>query len=95
MRLPPHTPRQLLEELARQPSLRRRLARGWIFVGSLMVACISAMAVAHYAYGVQVQDRNTGQLSTPENTLMMFLLIGGGGAPFVLMGTLLYRGNPD
>jgi uncharacterized BrkB/YihY/UPF0761 family membrane protein len=95
MRLPPHTPQQLLEELARQPNVRRRIARGWILVGSLVVIFISAMAVAHYAYGMQVHDRNTGQLSTPENTLMTFLLIGGAGALFLLLGILLYRWNPD
>ena len=95
MRLPPHTPQQLLDELAKQPSLRRRIARGWILIGSLMVVFISVMAVAHYVYGMPVHNENTGQLSAPGNTLMIFLLIGGGGAFFVLMGTLLYRWNPD
>lgn len=95
MRLPPHTPQKLRDELAKQPNLRRRIARGWIVVGSLVLAFISAMAVAHYGYGTPVHDRNTGELSTPGNTLATLLLIGGGGALFLIMGILLYRWNPD
>jgi len=95
MRLPPHTPKQLRDELAKQPSLRRRIARGWILVGSLVVAFIVTMAVAHYGYGMPLHDRNTGELSTPANTLMTFVLIGAGGALFVVMGILLYRWNSD
>jgi hypothetical protein len=95
MGLPSHTLKQLRDELARQPSLRRRIARAWIGVGCLVAALITAMAVAHYVYGMPVHDENTGQLSTPANTLMLFLLIGGGGAVFVVMGILLHRWDPD
>ncbi len=95
MRFPPLTPRQLREELAKQPSLRRRIARGWILIGSLMVLFVSAMAVAHYVYAMPIQDRDTGQLSTPADTLTMFALLGGGGMLFVVMGVLLNRWTPD
>ena len=60
-----------------------------------MVLFIGAMTIAHYAYGMPIEDRNTGQLSTPANTLMIFLMIGGGGALFLVLGILLYRWNPD
>lgn len=66
-----------------------------MLVGSLVVVFISALAIAHYAYGMPIQDRDTGQLSTPANTLMTFLMIGGGGALFLFLGILLYRWNPD
>jgi hypothetical protein len=95
MRLPPHTRQQLKEELAKQPDLRRRIARGWMLGGSLLIVFISGMAIAHYAYGVPIQDRNTGQISTPANTLMTFLIIGGGGALFLALGILLYRWEPN
>lgn len=42
-----------------------------------------------------MHDRNTGALSTPGNTLAMLLLIGGGGALFLVMGIVLYRWPPD
>ena len=63
-------------------------------MGGLVVVFISAMAVAHYVYGMPVHDRNTGELSTSANTLLTFVLIGGGGAFFVLMGVLLHRWKP-
>ena len=66
-----------------------------MLVGSLMVLFIGAMAIAHYAYGMPIEDRDTGQLSSPANTLTTFLMIGGGGALFLVMGILLYRWNPD
>ena len=94
MHLPPHTPQQLLDGLAKQPSLRLRIARGWIIIGALMVVFISAMAVAHYVYGMPVHDRNTGESSTPANTLSIFMLLGGGGAFFLVMGILLHRWKP-
>ena len=95
MPLPPHTPQQMREALAKDPSLRRRIARGWMLVGCLSMVFIGAMAIAHYAYGMPIEDRDTGRLSTPANTLMMFLMIGGGGALFLVLGMLLYRWNPD
>jgi hypothetical protein len=60
-----------------------------------VVVFIIAIAVAHYVYGMPMHDRNTGELSTPANTLMMLLLIGSGGALFVGMGIVLYRWGPD
>lgn len=95
MDLPPHTPRQLFKALASKPDVRAHIARGWILVGTLVLLFTCAMAIAHYAYGMPIRDRDTGQLSAPANSLMMFLLIGGGGAFFVVMGVLLYRWNPD
>lgn len=94
MHLPPHTPQQLLDGLAKQPSLRLRIARGWIIIGTLMVVFVSAMAVAHYVYGMPVHDGNTGESSTPANTLSIFMLLGGGGAFFLVMGILLNRWKP-
>ena len=64
-------------------------------MGSLLVVFISAMAIAHYGYEMPVHDENTGELSTPENTLLTLLVIGGGGALFAVLGILLYRWNPD
>lgn len=95
MRLPPHTPRQVLKALADQPDVRLRIARGWILIGSLGLAFIGAMAIAHYAFEMPVHDRNTGQLSTPGNTLSTMLIIGGGMALFLVLGIMLHRWKPD
>lgn len=94
MRVPPHTPQHLRDGLARQPGLRRRIALGWITIGGLGVVFVSAMAVAHYVYGVPVHDRNTGELSTAAITLMMVLLLEAGGLFFFVMGIVLLRWKP-
>jgi hypothetical protein len=56
---------------------------------------MGAMAIAHYGFGVPVHDRNTGQLSTPADTLSSMLIIGGGMALFLVLGVLLHRWRPD
>jgi hypothetical protein len=66
-----------------------------MLLGSLLVVFISAMAIAHYAYGMPIEDRDTGQLSMPANTLTTLVMIGGGGALFLVLGILLYRRNAD
>lgn len=92
--MPPYTHQHLRDGPAAQPSMRRRIALGWIIIGGLGVVFVSAFAVAHYVYGVPVHDRNTGELSTAANTLMMCLLLGGGGLLFFVMGILLLRWKP-
>lgn len=62
-----------------------------MLLGSLLVLFIAAMAAAHYIFGAPIQDRNTGTLSTPENTLTTFLFIGGVGAFFAVAGFVLKR----
>jgi hypothetical protein len=68
----------------------RRVARGWIIVGSLVVLFIGAISIAHFFYGVPIHNRNTGQPSTPEETRAVLLFISSGGAFFVAMGAVLY-----
>lgn len=94
MKLPPHTARQVLRELGKKPDVRKKIARGWIIVGGLVVLFMSAMAVAHYAYGMPIQNRNTGANSTPVEALTGFLFIGGCGLLFLVMGILLHRWKP-
>ena len=95
MSLPPLTPKQMRAGLAERPSLRKRIARGWIVVGSLAAAFAGAMAVAHYVYGEPIHDRATGDLASPASTLLTLALIGGGGALFAVLGALLHRWKVD
>jgi cytochrome bd-type quinol oxidase subunit 2 len=90
MKLPPHTPEQVLRELGARPNIRKRIARSWMIVGGLLALFMGAMAVAHYAYGMPIQNKNTGADSTPGEALTMFLMIGGGGLLFLVMGILLH-----
>jgi len=63
-------------------------------MGGLLVVFVSTLPVGHYVYGMLVHDRNTGEFPTPANTLLTFVLIGDGGAFFLLMGVLLHRWKP-
>ena len=58
--MPPVTPRGVLRELAKQPSTGLRIARGWIIIGSLVAMFACMTAVVHFAYGVPIQNENTG-----------------------------------
>ena len=94
MKLPPHTPRQVLEALARKPDVRAYLARGWIVLGSAILFFVCAMAVSHYMFGMPIHDGKTGQYLSPTKVLAGFLLLGGGAAFFLFMGILLHRWKP-
>lgn len=95
MRPPPLTVRDLLRVLAEQPGLRRRLARTWLFAGSLLAIGAGVTAVAHYRYGAPIYDRASGQPAAPTEILAIILLIGAVGAFFVLLGGLLAKWDPD
>ena len=66
-----------------------------MLLGSLVVIFVSVMTIAHYSYGVPIQDGNTGEPLTSANTLMTLLMLGGGGLLFLILGALLSRWNPD
>jgi hypothetical protein len=91
VKLPPHTPAGVLRELSKKPDVRSRIACGWIIVGFLMMLFVGAMAVAHYVYGVPIQNNDTGKPETPAETFGGALFLGGGGMLFFTMGLLLRR----
>ena len=67
----------------------RRIARGWMSLGSLLVVFVGAVAVAHYEFGMSVVDTSTGLPNTPEEIRSGLLLIGGGGAFLAVLGAIL------
>ena len=66
-----------------------------MILGSLLVIFIGAMAVGHYVYEMPVHNNNTGETATPAEVLSVLLMIGGGGALFILLGFLLHRWDPN
>ena len=91
MQMPPVTPSGVLRKLSEQPSFGLRIARGWILVGALVAVFGSAMTVAHFVYGVPVQDKNTGMPATDGEVLAITSMLGGGGVLFVVLGVALRR----
>ncbi|WP_212611940.1 hypothetical protein [Sphingomonas baiyangensis] len=91
MKMPPVTPQGVLRELGKQPSLARRIARGWMAVGSLLALLAIAMAVAHFAYGVPIQNKDTGTAATDVEIASVVALFVGGGLLFVALGYALRR----
>jgi hypothetical protein len=94
MDLAPDTMGQVRQVMADRPKLRFYLAGWWILVGGLSLAAIGAVAVAHYAYDMPIYDTGTGALSTPANTLRMFLVLGAASALFLIIGILFRRWKP-
>jgi hypothetical protein len=91
MELPPVTPQGILRELARQPRFGMRVARGWIFVGSIVAVFACAMAIAHFGYEVPVQNNDTGRPATAGQVMAVTSLLAGGGGLFIAMGVALRR----
>lgn len=91
MKVPPVTPQGVFRELGKQPSLARRIARGWMSVGSLLAVFAIAMAVAHFAYGVPIQNNDTGKPATNGEIASVVALFVGIGSLFVVLGYALRR----
>jgi hypothetical protein len=89
MQMPPVTLTGVLRMLSEQPTLGLRIARGWILVGALVAVLGSAMAVAHFVYGVPVQDKNTGMPATDGEVLAITSMLAGRGALFGVLGVAL------
>jgi hypothetical protein len=53
------------------------------------------MAIAHFAYGVPIQNNDTGKPATLAEVVAGMCVIGGGGLFFVIMGVLLHRWQPN
>jgi hypothetical protein len=72
----------------------RRLGGGWLLVGVLGVALVSAMLLAHFGFGMPVFWGRTGQrLATETETLSISLVIGGGALFFAFAGGVLYASS--
>lgn len=91
MGMPPTTPRGVFRELANQPSTGLRIARWWIVIGTIVAVFGCAMAVAHFAYGVPVQNQNTGVPATAGDIITVTSLLGVGGLLSVCAGIALRR----
>lgn len=91
MKMPPVTPKGVFRELSNQPSLTQRIARGWMIVGSLLTVFAIAMAVAHFGYGVPIQNNDTGKPATAGEIASVTALFIGGGLMFVVLGFILRR----
>ena len=69
-------------------------AAGAAFIGSVFVLFISFEAVRHYGYGHKIRNLDTGTFLTRMQTFRLFLLFGGVGAFFLVVGILLLRWEP-
>lgn len=91
MKMPPVTPKGVLRELSNQPSVTQRIARWWMVVGSLLAVFAIAIAVAHFGYGVPIQNNDTGQPATTGEIIGVTALFVGGGLLFAVSGFVLRR----
>ncbi|WP_267382396.1 MULTISPECIES: hypothetical protein [unclassified Sphingomonas] len=73
------------------PSFFRRLAKWWTVIGALLVIFSIVMAVAHYAYGIPMYDKNTGELIDPALAALIIIMLGVGGLFFAGLGILVLR----
>jgi len=91
MKMPPVTPKDVFREVSNQPSVTQKIARGWMIVGSLLTMFAIATAVAHFGYGVPIQNNDTGKPATAGEVVSVTALFIGGGLLFVVLGFILRR----
>jgi hypothetical protein len=87
MNTPPVKPRALFTN----PTVGLRIARTWMVAGSLIALLGLAMSVAHFGYGVAIENNDTGVPATSDEVLLTTALLGGGGLLFVVLGYFLRR----
>jgi len=85
------TPGEFRKTFKQDPNLARRIGAWWILVGSLGLVFVAVLATAHYGYGVEVHDQDTGKLAAPQKIRETLMLLGGGFALFLAMGLALRR----
>jgi len=69
----------------------RRIAQGALLVGSIVAIGAFATAVAHFIFGVEVADRNTGQPATAWSLAIGLLFMGTIGTLVAAAGALTLR----
>jgi hypothetical protein len=69
----------------------RRIPQGMILIGGVFMVGAVAIAIWHFAFGVPVYDRNTGQPSSDFTVVILLLVFGGIGALLVLVGRAVLR----
>ena len=69
-------------------------AVGASFVGAFTILFMSFIAIRHFAFGHKIQDQDTGKPLSAMQALRDFLLFGGVGAVFLVIGILLLRWEP-
>jgi len=72
----------------------RRIAGGWLVVGSLLFIFAAVAATAHYGFGMPVHEAHTNRDATPEEIAITFGALLAGGALFALAGITLLRWLP-
>jgi cytochrome bd-type quinol oxidase subunit 2 len=69
----------------------RRIAQGALVIGSTVAVAALAIAVSHFVFGVEVTDRNNGQLTTAWGLALGLLFMGTVGTVFAVVGALVLR----
>ena len=81
-----------LRRVPREPKSHfRLLARGWAFLGTVLLIFDLAFAIAHYGFGVPMSDKGSGHLADPNETALTIFMIGLVGSVFAGMGFAILR----
>lgn len=76
----------------RQPTeMLRRIAIGWIVLGTLGLAFMSVFAIAHYVFSVPVHEAHSAVQVSSELVIRTIIVLTAGSSFFLLLGAALYR----
>jgi hypothetical protein len=69
----------------------RKIAIGWIVLGTLGIVFMSVFAVAHYAFSIPVHEAHSAIQASSESVIRTMIALTAGSSLFLLLGTALYR----
>lgn len=68
----------------------RKIAIGWIALGTLGISLVAAFAIAHFVFSVPVHEAHSAIQASPGAVIGTIIALTAGSSLFLLLGAALY-----
>jgi len=69
----------------------RKIAIGWIALGTLGILLMAAFAIAHFVFSVPVHEAHSAIQASAESVIGTIIALTAGSSLFLLLGATLYK----